>query len=354
MQRGRAPRRWPRARPGFATSSSTTHNGDGGRPVPSRLADLARARGAARRRCATLGAGVAALLPGETIKHADVLRDPARDRPSAHVDRAAHDQGLPVARATSWRRTTRRAPRASRCGRRCRAARSSFQMNLREPFTFNMRADVRGADGPTRSRSGSRAYRDPAWRARRVGRAQRTRRCCRPNWDVARGRRERRRIPSSIDRTSPTSPTERGCTPLDVDARRLARRETSRPASRSVLANNDPEAIAWLLPQDDGAARAGRLRRARQPALRRVPRRPTCSATGCASARSCRSSAAIHKLTGEPAGVFGLADRGALAPGQGGRHHRVRPRHGRARPAAPRPRLPGRRRAARRRRARRA
>ncbi len=57
---------------GFATSSSPTHNGDRGRPVPSRVADLAEL-------CALLEPlrdakkGVAALLPGEKVTHADVF-----------------------------------------------------------------------------------------------------------------------------------------------------------------------------------------------------------------------------------------------------------------------------------------
>ncbi|MDQ1382812.1 MAG: hypothetical protein QOG65_191, partial [Actinomycetota bacterium] len=56
---------------GFATSSSPTHSGDRGRPVPSRVADLAELyslleplRDAKK--------GVAALLPGEKVTHADV------------------------------------------------------------------------------------------------------------------------------------------------------------------------------------------------------------------------------------------------------------------------------------------
>ena len=62
---------------GFATSSSGTHNGDGGRPVPSRRADLAEVE-ALLQPLRDLQKGVAALLPGEKIKHADVYGLQAR------------------------------------------------------------------------------------------------------------------------------------------------------------------------------------------------------------------------------------------------------------------------------------
>ena len=74
----------------------------------------------------------------------------------------------------------------------------------------------------------------------------------------------------------------------------------------SVLANNDPEAIAWLLPQDtvllglaDSGAHVSQLCDA-------------CFATDLLGnwvrdKEVMPLEHAIHKLTGEPAGVFGLA-----------------------------------------------
>src|SRR5262249_49142629 len=57
---------------GFASSSSPTHNGDGGRPVPSRVSDLAELEallGPVR----AAGKGVVALLPGGVISHYELF-----------------------------------------------------------------------------------------------------------------------------------------------------------------------------------------------------------------------------------------------------------------------------------------
>ena len=109
---GRSPTPWPPGPIGFATSASPTHNGAGGRPVPSRVADLAelaallepvrdagtRRRGAAAGRGDPRGRGV---------------RAAAADRSAVHLDRAADGQGP--------RRTTRASSPARRgLGRRRR------------------------------------------------------------------------------------------------------------------------------------------------------------------------------------------------------------------------------------------
>jgi N-acyl-D-aspartate/D-glutamate deacylase len=83
----------------------------------------------------------------------------------------------------------------------------------------------------------------------------------------------------------------------------------------SVLANNDEDGIAWLLPQDtvllglaDSGAHVSQLCDA-------------CFATDLLGnwvrGREVMSlEHAVHKLTGEPAAVFGLQDRGTLAVGK--------------------------------------
>ena len=186
----------------------------------------------------------------------------------------------------------------------------TFQMNLREPFTFNMRARVPGADGPARSTSASPRTAIPRGARARGTSSQGTRgACCRSNFDSLLGRRERRRTPSSIGRKVADVAAERDCTPFDVMLD-LSLEENLETRFTSVLANNDPEAIAWLLPQDtvllglaDSGAHVSQLCDA-------------CFATDLLGnwvrdKEVMPLEHAIHKLTGEPAGgVRACADRG--------------------------------------------
>src|SRR5207244_6032883 len=103
---------------------------------------------------------------------------------------------------------------------------------------------------------------------------------------------------------------ERRCTPFDLMLD-MSLEENLETRFTSVLANNDPEAIAWLLPQDtvlfglaDSGAHVTQLCDA-------------CFATDLLGNRVRDKEVmplehAIHKLTGEPASVFGLHDRGTL------------------------------------------
>ncbi|HET9730480.1 MAG TPA: amidohydrolase family protein, partial [Acidimicrobiia bacterium] len=188
----------------------------------------------------------------------------------------------------------------------------TFQMNLREPFTFNMRGAFQELmDRPIETRIA--AYRDPAWRARA--------------WDQMSGRSgalpvnfdalivaESGAHPELVNRKITDLAEERGCTALDVMLD-LSLEENLETRFWSVLANNDPEAIAWLLPQDtvllglaDSGAHVSQLCDA-------------CFATDLLGNwvrdRQVMSfEHAIHKLTGEPAGVFGLRNRGTLEVGK--------------------------------------
>ena len=57
---------------GFASSASPTHNGDGGRPVPSRVGDLDELR-ALLKPVHDAGKGVVALLPGGVIPNRELF-----------------------------------------------------------------------------------------------------------------------------------------------------------------------------------------------------------------------------------------------------------------------------------------
>jgi N-acyl-D-amino-acid deacylase len=294
---------------GFATSASPTHNGDRGRPVPSRVADLDELR-ALLQPLRDAHKGVAALLPGEKVKHDDVYELQRSIGQPLTWTALLTVKGYPWHEKIMAANTSARAegiqvwPQVS-----CRPL--VFQMNLREPFTFNMRAAFQELmDRPIEQRM--TAYRDPAWRARA--------------WDELSGRRgalpvnfeslmvaESPTHPELIDRQVTDIADERGVTPLDVMLD-LSLEENLETRFWSVLANNDPDAIAELLPQDtvllglaDSGAHVSQLCDA-------------CFATDLLGNWVRDKSVmplerAIYKLTGEPAGVFGLHDRGTLEPG---------------------------------------
>ena len=187
-----------------------------------------------------------------------------------------------------------------------------FQMNLSEPFTLNMRPSFAALmDTPKEKRMA--AYRDPAWRA--------------STWEEV--ERSRRRIPVELGRHhggGVSLAPRPGEPPRDRGrSRAAARRSTSMLdisldddlESRfwSVLANNDEEGIAWLLPRDnvllglaDSGAHVSQLCDA-------------CFATDLLGnwvrdRGVMPLERAVHKLTGEPAAVYGLHDRGTVEVGK--------------------------------------
>lgn len=297
---------------GFATSSSTTHNGDQGRPVPSRLAGVDELN-ALLQPLRALDKGVAALLPGENVKHADVFDIQRR------VGRPLTWTALLTVKGFPWHEKIMEDTNAARAEGvevwpqvSCRPL--VFQMNLREPFTFNMRDAFKELmDRPVEQRMA--AYRDPAWRARA--------------WEEMQGRAGKGALPINfdsllvaessshpelVDRKVTDIAQEWGVTPLDVMLD-VSLAENLETRFWSVLANNDPDAIAWLLPQEnvliglaDSGAHVSQLCDA-------------CFATDLLGnwvrdKGVMTLERAVHKLAGEPAAVFGLDDRGTIDVGK--------------------------------------
>ena len=120
--------------------------------------------------------------------------------------------------------------------------------------------------------------------------------------------------PELVDRGVVELAEERGCTPLDVMLD-ISLDDDLKARFWSVLANNDPEAIAWLLPRDnvllglaDSGAHVSQLCDA-------------CFATDLLGnwvrdRGVMPLERAVHKLTAEPAGVYGLTDRGTVEVGK--------------------------------------
>jgi N-acyl-D-aspartate/D-glutamate deacylase len=289
---------------GVATSASTTHNGDGGRPVPSRLADQAEVE-ALLAPMRELDRGVAALLPAENIKHADVYGIQAR------LGRPVTWTALLTVKDFPWHEKIIEDNDAARAAGgqvwpQISVRPLVFQMNLREPFTFNMAptfAELMAGSLDDRMR----AYRDPAWRARANDDLMHGT-TFRPNWGSL-AIAETSTHPELVDRNVVDVATERGVTPLDVMLD-LSLEEHLETRFRSVLANNDPDAIEWLLGREgvlmglaDSGAHVSQLCDACMPT--------DLLGTWVRDKGVLSLERAVHKLTGEPAGVFGLdAPRG--------------------------------------------
>jgi N-acyl-D-aspartate/D-glutamate deacylase len=292
---------------GFATSASPTHNGDRGRPVPSRVADMDELE-ALLEPLRDAGKGVVALLPGGVIKHPEVFAlqkrigrpftwtalvtvsgYPYHERVVAEHD-AAWDDGVQV-----W-------PQVS-----CRPL--VFQMNLEEPFTLNLRASFAALMDRSHEERLA-AYRDPAWREGAWADLQ----SGTPfNWKAISVAESDSR-PDLVGRPVVEIAEAWGCTALDV-VLDISLGDDLRTRFLSVLANDDPDGIAWLLPRDhvllglaDSGAHVSQLCDA-------------CFATDLLGnwvrdREVMPLERAVHKLTGEPAAVYGLRDRGTVAEGQ--------------------------------------
>jgi N-acyl-D-amino-acid deacylase len=295
---------------GFASSASPTHSGDSGRPVPSRVGDLAELRTLLQplRRGSR---GVVALLPGGVISHDEVFelqREIGRpftwtalltvkDYPYHEQVMADHD--------AAWADGVEVWPQVS-----CRPL--VFQMNLSEPFTLNMRPTFAGLMGKSHEERVA-AYRDPAWRAKAWDEAAGAGGNFAVNWgniSVATSAAH----PDLNDRPVVGLAEERGCTPLDV-VLDISLDDNLESRFWSVLANNDQEGIAWLLPRDNvllGLADSG----AHVSQLCDACFSTDLLGNWVRGRNVMPLERAIHKLTGEPAEVYGLADRGTVTVGK--------------------------------------
>ena len=296
---------------GFASSSSATHSGDGGRPVPSRLADLAELE-ALLAPLRDRGRGVIALLPGERIKHADlyglqrrigrpltwtalltVVGFPYHERIIEDND-AARAEGGQVWPQISVRPLV-------------------FQMNLREPFTFNMAPAFRDLMGQPDAVRLDR-FADPDWR-RVAGEDLTNRTAIRLRWEALSVAESPTR-PDLIGRRVVDLAAAAGVEPLDAMLD-LAIADGLETRFNSVLANDDEEAIAWLLGREgvllglmDSGAHVSQLCDACMPT--------DLLGNWVRERGEISLEHAIHKLTGEPAAVFGLdgpGGRGRLEVG---------------------------------------
>ena len=156
-------------------------------------------------------------------------------------------------------------------------------------------------------------YRDSSWRAKAWEELSGRSGTLPVNWPALSVAESPNR-PDLVGRGVVDLAEERDCTPLDVMLD-VSLEDDLRTRFWSVLANDDPDGIAWLLPRDnvllglaDSGAHVSQLCDA-------------CFATdllgGWVRDREVMPlERAIHKLTAEPAAVYGLADRGVVEVGR--------------------------------------
>jgi N-acyl-D-amino-acid deacylase len=291
---------------GFASSASPTHNGDSGRPVPSRVGDLAELT-ALLEPLREADRGVVALLPGGVISFDEVFELQARIQRPFTWTALLTVKGFPYHEKLIERHDQARA-RGIEVWPQISVRPLVFQMNMLQPFTMNTRESFSrlmalDLDGRIAQ------YRDPEWRAKALE-------------DLAQGLpfnwtslsvAESDKFPELVGRQVLDLASERGCTPLDV-VLDISLEDGLQTRFWSVLANDDPDAIAWLLGKEgtllglaDSGAHVSQLCDA-------------CFATDLLGnwvreKEVLSLERAIHKLTGEPARVFGLADRGTVEVG---------------------------------------
>jgi N-acyl-D-amino-acid deacylase len=293
---------------GFASSASPTHSGDGGRPVPSRLADV-RELEVIMAALSDVGRGVVELLPGEKIKHKDVYALQRKIGVPFTWTALLTVKGYPWHEGMTELNNNERATGAD-VWPQVSVRPLVFSMNMSEPFTFNMNPMfARLMDRPLEERLD--AYRDPEWRKKAQEQLDQPK-FFTPNWERL-SVSETNKYPELIGKPISELAAERGVQPLDVMLE-LSCSENLETRFRSVLANDDEDAIEWLLQQDgmliglsDAGAHVSQLCDA-------------CMSTDLLG-RWVRERgalplpAAVRKLTGEPADVYGLADRGYVREG---------------------------------------
>ena len=254
------------------------------------------------------GRGVLALLPGGVIPYEDMItfqREVGRpltwtallslDGSDYHEKIIADTDAARAQGGEVW-------PQVS-----CRPL--VFQMNLEEPFTLNTRASFRALmDRPREQRIA--AYRDPAWRAKAAEELATGYVFRWHKLSVA----ESPSRPELANRPVLALADELGVSPLDA-VLDLSLADDLKTRFWSVAANDDPEVVAWLIPRDnvliglaDSGAHVSQLCDA-------------CFATDLLGNWVRERGVmplerAVHKLTGEPAGVYGLHDRGTVEVGR--------------------------------------
>ncbi|HMK12747.1 MAG TPA: amidohydrolase family protein [Acidimicrobiales bacterium] len=294
---------------GFATSMAVTHVGADGRPIPSRVAEKEEIH-ALGQAVGRSGRGVVGVNGGENLSFTDCYdMQPSLGAPITYTAVLTVPNGAHLKAAEIHRQGRARGadvwPQVS-----CRPL--SFSMTMVEPFTLNTSPVF--AELMPRSLDDRRAaYADPAWR-QRVRDAWSERKGVPPRWDTYEIM-ESASHPDLVGRKLTAIAEDQGTHPFDalLDLA-VAERDIKALRVKAILANDDPDGVAMLLNEpgctlglSDAGAHVGQLCDAPLP---------TDLLGGWVRDRQVLPlEAAVHKLTQEPADLFGFADRGVLREG---------------------------------------
>jgi N-acyl-D-aspartate/D-glutamate deacylase len=289
---------------GFATSKSPTHAGADGKPVPSRLADIDevyRIADAVKEH----GHGVMQITPGEGL-FVDEFAELTK-RTGVPVSWTALLTGIgPPGTAVNLLDMTAEAGDNVWPQIACRPL--VMQITFEDPFAFSSIDAFKDVlEVPRESRAD--VYADPSWRERaRTGAGG----VFSTKWDkttIAETDLHR----ALMGRTLTDIAEERGVEPLDA-AIDLALEENLKTRFRVVLANDDEEEVGKLLQDEravlglsDAGAHASQLCDA-------------CFSTHLLSHWTRETGIlsleqAVWRLTGQPAQIFGISDRGLVQEG---------------------------------------
>jgi N-acyl-D-aspartate/D-glutamate deacylase len=294
---------------GLATSFAPTHRGADGKPVPSRLAERSEFESLLDV-MREVGRGVVTVAPGDVLGIPDLYElQPRAGVPITYValltvPSGAHRSLVDLNHA-GWAKGAEVWPQVS-------PRPLVFSMTMTEPFTLNMQADF-GELMAASVDERRAAYADPAWRARVAD-----------SWATKAGfgvpRFETFEIGESSKhreiegRRLTDVAAERGATPFDALLDLTLDEPDLSLRVRCVLANDDTDDVAALLGEEhctiglsDAGAHVGQLCDA--------PQATDFLGLWVRDRGVMPIEAAVRKLTGVQADLFGLSDRGYLRPG---------------------------------------
>ncbi len=290
---------------GFSTSFSYAHRGVDGKPVPSRFSEADEVE-ALFRAAGDAGKGVVLITPGRQCTYADVYEwQPQIGRPftypmfaspgGKHLEPLAlHEDAL----ARGARVFPQVTPRPL-----------TMQFTMADPYSLNtgtVFGELMQGDRDERIA----AYCDGEWRARAAADLEES--PMKPRWETFEVS-ESDTFPELVGRRVSDLARERGCGPLDVLCE-LAVAEDLKTRFRAYIANDDTDAVAHLLTHESmalGLSDAG----AHVDQLCDAPLPTDLLGKWVRERQVMPVEAAVRKLTGEAADMFGFVRRGYLREG---------------------------------------